>query len=223
MRESGCQAVVVLNWAREATVFALRDAGIPIVIAGHSGLSESISFVSPNNSQGGRLITAHLLALGHRDVGIVNSGRANMVSAEREAGWAAALARASAADTFVYRLDRPHAAPDQLRQQLLELFRRQPPPTALFARDGFMASLTILALKELELECPRDVSIGCIGRFYEASMHIPHMTAAVPADGAVARGVMRAIEDLVTGRQEGPAGLLLPMHVEEGATTRRAR
>lgn len=223
VRDSACQAVIVLSWARESIPLAVRDAGIPVVIAGHYGPSEPLSFVSPNNFQGGHVITSHLLALGHSDVGIINGGRANSVSAEREAGWLAALSESSAADAFVYRIDLPNASLDQLRCRLRELFRERPAPTALFARDGLTASAAILALRELGRECPRDASIACVGKFYEGAMHMPHMTAAVTDDGAVARGVLRLIEDMVTGRQDGPAGLLLPMHVVEGATTLRVQ
>lgn len=39
--------------------------------------------------------------------------------------------------------------------------------------------------------------------------------------GALARGVLRLIEDLVSGRCDSPVTMVLPMHVGEGATTRR--
>ena len=221
--DHGCQAVTVLSWARYEIPLALRDAGIPIVIAGHSGEADPVSFVSPNNFQGSRLITRHLLALGHRHIGLVNSGLSNSVSAEREAGWRTAVNEASADDTLVYRIDARHASLDQLRGQLVDQFVRRRPPSALFARDGLAAYAAILALGELGLECPRDVSIACIGSYYERAIHMPHVTAAVLPDGALARGVLRLVEDLVAGRQDSPAGLLLPMHVVEGTTTFRVQ
>lgn len=221
VRDSGCQAVIALNSARYDLLVTLRSAGVPIVVTGPCCPLSTLDSVLPNDFQGGQLITDHLLGLGHGHVGIINGSLANSVSAQREAGWRSAIANASADEGLVYRVGISRASLEELRNHLVGQFRRHPPPSALFARDGLTAYAAILALREMGLQCPANVSVGCMGSAFERSMHMPHMTAAALADGALARGVLRLVEDLVAGRCDSPVGMVLPMHIVEGTTTCR--
>ena len=71
------------------------------------------------------------------------------------------------------------------------------------------------------LRCPDDVSVACVGSSFERALGMPRITTAVLDDGAVGRAVLRLAEDFLAGRQEPPVGVVLPMHVVEGVTTRR--
>jgi DNA-binding LacI/PurR family transcriptional regulator len=147
---------------------------------------------------------------------------------DRRGGWiAAADLSFEDAEKITYRAGRTGVHSGQsfadVKDDLVKQFKKRRPPSAVFARDGYFAYVTISALGELGLSCPGDVSITCVGRSYEKVLDMPHMTSAQAAEGALGRSVVRLAQDLVSGRQESPVGILLPMQVIEGESTRPAK
>jgi len=108
----------------------------------------------------------------------------------------------------------------ELKEELAAEFRRRPPPSAVFARDGYFAAAVIAALRALGRRCPEEVSVACVGRFFEQVLDMPRPTAAEIEDGELGRELVRLADDLVAGRRSAPVGVLLPMRVVEGQTTR---
>jgi LacI family transcriptional regulator len=110
----------------------------------------------------------------------------------------------------------------EVKAELLAQFKQRPPPPALFARDGLFAYAAIQALAELGIKCPDDISITCVGRYYEGVFDMPHITSAQSVEGAQGREVVLLAAELVNGRRTGPLGIVLPMQMVEGETTRFA-
>ncbi|HOX05424.1 MAG TPA: substrate-binding domain-containing protein [Planctomycetota bacterium] len=227
-RESGCQALMVLDWTEGAPeLLAAAADRLPVVVAGPFQEMIPLSFVAPNDFQGAWAVTRHLLELGHPRVAMINSRKVAKASSDRQGGWAMALDRAGAErEGLLYQAGRLKQGQGEdfreIRAELLEQFRQRPPPSAVFARDGFMAIAAIGALRELGRSCPGDVSVACIGRFFEQALDAPRLTAAQYEDGALGRELLQLVEDLLAGRRTAPAGVLLPMRVVEGQTTRKA-
>jgi DNA-binding LacI/PurR family transcriptional regulator len=227
-RKSACQALIVMDWHDTVELVKLQQTGLPVVVAGPFQESVPLSFVEPNDYLGAYLATRHLIDLGHATVGLLAHRQISRVSAERRAGWQMATNTAHGAmDTLSY-----HAGPAQIgaglvfgevKAELLDQFRRRPPPPALFARDGLFACAAIQALAELGRKCPDDVSVTCVGRYYEGVFDMPHMTSAQTEEGAMGREVVRLAEELIAGRRAGPLGVVLPMHMVDGQTTLPAR
>ncbi len=228
-RKAGCQALMVLDWTEGAPeLLAAAADRLPVVVAGPFQEMAPLSFVAPNDFQGAWAVTSHLLGLGHRQVAMVSSRKVAKASTDREGGWTMCLDRAGVErDGLLYRAGRPRQGQgesfQEIRAELTEEFRRCPPPTAIFARDGFMAAACIQALGALGRRCPEDVSVACVGRFFEHALDIPRLTSAQYEDGALGRELLQLVEDLLAGRRTSPAGVLLPMRVVEGETTRKAK
>ena len=226
-RESGCQALMVLDWTEGAPeLLAAAADRLPVVVAGPFQEMAPLSFVAPNDFQGAWAVTRHLLDLGHRQVAMVNLRKIAKASSDRQGAWEMALDRAGIeSDGLLYRVGRlkqgQGEAFQEVRAGLLEQFRLRPPPSAIFARDGFMAAACIAALRESGRRCPEDVSVACVGRFFEQALDVPRLTSAQYEDGALGRELLQLVEDQLAGRRFAPAGLLLPMRVVEGQTTRR--
>lgn len=223
------QALIVLRWSDSDSLVAVQRSGLPVIVASPGLDHTDLSFVAPNDSQGAFIVTRYLLSLGHRRIGIVNARVPTRSGADRQVGWRLALAaeagqpgRPAAIDDAAhpfYPVEHEDESDfDRLRFALAAQFRTRRPPTALFVRDGFLAYATILALREVGLKYPADVSVGCVGGFYEQVLEMPRMTTAAPAEGALGRSVLQLAEDLLAGRQDGPVGLMLPMQLVEGAT-----
>ncbi|MCX7803928.1 MAG: LacI family transcriptional regulator [Planctomycetota bacterium] len=226
-RERGCQALVVLDWGRPDELMETQEAGIPVVVAGPFQETLQLSFVSPNDFQGAYAATKYLLDLGYGRVAMVNNRKElARVTHDREAGWRFALGRLPGeGDELLYRVGRRSSEPGQpfeeLVSELMAEFARRPPPQAIFARDGMVARAAMVALERMGRSCPADHSIACVGSFFESGDR-PRFTSARVEDGAIGREVVRLAEDLASGRRSSPAGILLPMRIVEGDTTRKA-
>ena len=224
-RDSQCQALVVLDWWRPQDLVEVQAAGIPVVVAGPFQETVAVSSVAANDFQGAYAVTRHLLDLGHEQVAMINSRKPARVASDRQGGWGMALDRPTdETDHLLYRSggkrrgDNPAFAED--KAELVAEFRRRPPPSAIFARDGYVTAVVIAALRELGRRCPEDVSVACVGRFFEQALDMPRPTAAEVEPGALGRELLGLADDLACGRRAAPVGVLLPMRVVEGQTTR---
>jgi DNA-binding LacI/PurR family transcriptional regulator len=139
---------------------ALRRAAVPTVFL---GLSEAwADSVGPRDTQGGRLATEHLLALGHRRIAYVRTPLVERSGDHaRYAGYRAAMLRAGAAPlpaivwtpgADAVRIDR-HSLP------LGEAISGVDAPTALFASNDIGAVALLEACELSGLRVPDDVSL----------------------------------------------------------------
>ncbi len=227
-RESGAQALMVLDWWSSNDILEVQAAGLPVVVPGPFQETIPVSSVSANEYQGAFAATRHLMDLGHGSVALVNSRKEIRTTVDRWGGWIAATGLDfQAAEKISYRAGRPgaHTGLDfgEMVDELVAEFKKRRPPTAVFARDGQYAHAAMVALEKLGRACPQDVSVACLGTYYERPLGLPRMTAATVPEGALGRAVVRLAQDLVSGRQEAPVGVLLPMHVAEGETALEPR
>lgn len=222
-RRSACQVLLVLDWPRPADLLEVEREGLPTLVLGGDFTDLPLSYVMGNDYQGACAATRYLMDLGHERVGIVNARRQGKISADRQMGWRKAVGGALAADSrLLYLFEAPSGAlVGEMETQLAEQFRQQPPPSALFVRDGLVACAVVHALREVGLRCPEDVSVACVGGSFERSLSMPRITKAVVGDGVLGGAVLHLAEDFLTGRQEPPVGVVLPMRVVEGVTARR--
>lgn len=225
MRGSDGQALVVLDWPQPEVLLKVQEAGVPVIVTDATLAHMPLNYVVANDYQGAYAVTMHLRSLGHERVGIVNARWQSKVSLDRHAGWRSAMGAAAGDPSleFLYDTSSRGEASEEAAMQadLLSQFRRAADamPTALFARDGLTAHAAMAALQEMGLTCPQDVSVACIGRSFEQVPGMRPMTKALTADAALPRRVLRLADDLLTGRESEPVGILLPMRIVEGDTT----
>jgi LacI family transcriptional regulator len=136
-----------------------------------------------DNIGGARMLTEHLIKLGHRRIALVHGSLSISTARERQQGYAEALRLhgiAYQADLIVEgnfkRIGGAEAA-----RQLLQL----PPerrPTAIFADNNFHAIGIIEVLREAKLAIPEDIAIVCFDDIELASALQPFLTVvAQPA------------------------------------------
>ncbi len=126
-------------------------------ITPHSMLDRGI-VVTMDEVAAARTIAAHVLAQGHRRVGVILGDSSHVSSHQRTEGYRHAFADAGVMvdDTLMaagdYTYETGYAA-------ALDLLRRPARPTAILAQNDDMAVGAIAAARDLGLEVPRDVSI----------------------------------------------------------------
>ncbi|NUK27707.1 LacI family DNA-binding transcriptional regulator [Streptomyces lunaelactis] len=141
----------------------LADAGTRVVLCGRPPLSGNDAIVAAlafDNRGGGRRLTEHLLALGHRRIGYVAGPVERTTTRHRLEGHRSALA-AAGLDEGQDRLTvhGPYARRSGY-DATLELLRRDPELTAIVAANDTVALGACAALRDQGLRIPEDISVA---------------------------------------------------------------
>ncbi|HYC07001.1 MAG TPA: LacI family DNA-binding transcriptional regulator [Candidatus Binatia bacterium] len=137
----------------------LRTRGIPFVVVDPTGepLHDTPS-VGATNWSGGLAATRHLLALGHRRIGVVTGPQEILCSRARLDGYRAAMDAAGVGvDPELIRFGDFHVASGvEHGRAMLSLPDR---PTAIFCGNDLMALGVYQAAREARLHIPEDLSV----------------------------------------------------------------
>jgi len=131
---------------------------IPVVWLEGAALSAGINSVGVDNVRGGKLAVEHLVALGHRRIGLIAGPHHWLAAQHRLLGWQRAMAAAGIgpADAAVAEGDWTTPGGYRAAHTLLD---RCPDLTAIVAHNDNMALGAIRALRERGLRVPTDVSV----------------------------------------------------------------
>ncbi|WP_194918454.1 LacI family DNA-binding transcriptional regulator [Catenulispora rubra] len=137
----------------------LRRQDIPFVVVDtDSATTASVPTVGSNNWNGGLLATRHLLALGHRRIGIISGPEDVLCSRARLAGFRAAHEEAGLeVDPDLVRYGTFYL--DAGYQHGLALLDRADRPTAVFAGSDMQALGVLRAARHLGIDVPRGLSV----------------------------------------------------------------
>ncbi|CAM3436683.1 LacI family DNA-binding transcriptional regulator [Isoptericola cucumis] len=141
-------ALVVTSTAREHP--ALRDelaGGLPVVLVDRPALDVEADTVVIDNRGGVRTAVSHLLARGHRRIGLVGDESRLWTFQERKEAFVATLAEAGIADPGRYVRDGAHDA-DRARAFVTELLSLDEPPTALVTANNKITVGALHALRD---------------------------------------------------------------------------
>lgn len=129
-----------------------------------------------------RMLTRHLLELGHRRIAHVAGTPGLWTARERLEGIRDSLAEAglTLADDMVVN---GHFRADPSYEQALRLLDRPDPPTAVIAANNVSAHGTLKAIRALGLRCPADVSLVSVDTLPWSDLIEPRITCTVqPVD-----------------------------------------
>ncbi len=156
------------------TVTDVQYDGPVVAVDPHTGRS-NLPTVAADNLQGARIGVDHLLALGHRRIGMV-TGRPDLVSAQlRERGFREAHASAGViVDESLLALGA--FDPEQAREAARELLLRPDPPTAIFAANDISALATLEVATELGIDVPGRLSVVGFDNIPESALAHPSLT-----------------------------------------------
>lgn len=156
-----------------------------------------------DNEGAARLLTEHLLALGHSRIGLIAGAKGIEISQRRLAGYRAALA------------DHGVVSPDDLVvfgefqagpacEASLRLIDRGERPSALIATSNHTAIGLMKALGTRRLACPGTISVAAIDRLPWTEGFRPRLTVAVQPAEEMGSTAMLWLLDRITHREFGP-------------------
>ncbi|MCC7450895.1 MAG: LacI family DNA-binding transcriptional regulator [Anaerolineae bacterium] len=132
-------------------------------------------YIGADNRGGAYLGARHLIGCGHREIGILAGFQRLSTMRERLAGFQQALADCGIPlpDEWIATSALSADSACQAAVRILSLPYR---PTALFVSNNFLSLGTLLALKQLGLRCPDDVSLVCFDDHPWAAVANPPLT-----------------------------------------------
>jgi LacI family transcriptional regulator len=156
-------------------------SGLPVVFADRTVEGVEADTVLVDNVDGTFRLTQHLVGLGHRRIGVLQSERAATSVAERILGWRRALESARiGVDTAL--VTRGGCTIEDARQAGLALLDDPGRPAAVLCTNNIMTLGMIQAIADRGLRCPDDIAVVGFDDFPWATAFSPRLTAlAQPA------------------------------------------
>jgi len=153
----------------------LLQKGVAIIQVDRKVEDLAADAILVDNEAGAHAAVEHLISAGHTNIGILPGDLDVPTARQRLAGYERALEEAGipVRDQLVKAgsFHREHAIEDAT-----DLIRARPAPTAIFAANNILAEATLMALAELELRVPRDVSVVAFDDVQWMSMVDPPVT-----------------------------------------------
>lgn len=191
--------VVIAPQATASEVFLSRRPGVPVV-AVDGGLDAELPIVRVDQAMGARLMTEHLLSLGHRTVHHLAGPLEWHEADQRTSGWRQTLQAAGRDVPEVHRGD--WSAASGYAQGRLPA--RDPDVTAVFAANDHLAVGCLRALQEAGRAVPEDVSVGGFDDVPESPYFGPALTTVRQHFEEVGRLAVLTLLDVVEGRAVSP-------------------
>jgi LacI family transcriptional regulator len=167
--------MTISDEAHSGVLAALADARMPVLLIDRDRI-ETADRVTADHRLGAQLATSHLLALGHRRIGILIGDANAFPSRARLQGFADAYAEAGAEpDPHLVRYK--VLAPEDAFRETMSLMSLPTPPTALFVAAMDMLGGSLRALRTLRREVGSEIAIVAGSDSELAELHMPAISA----------------------------------------------
>jgi LacI family transcriptional regulator len=180
----------------------LTKFGVPFVLVDRTVPGIDADAVVGDSIGGAQRLVQHLIALGHRRIGMIVESDAVSTARDRRQGYEAALRAAGlVADGGL--VVETTVDPAGGRAGMRRLLALDPPPTAVFTVNNLVALGAIEAVRETGREVPDDVALVCFDDIEYASRLHPFLTVMEqPAETLGTLGTQLLLERI---DKRGPA------------------
>lgn len=194
-------------------------ARLPIVVVNKTPVEPKVSSVRVNEFYGGYLAGAHLLQLGHRCVGYLNTRQEYSVET-RVSGFLHAFTEAGLDATAL-----PTAEGDfsyaSGEAGVYELLRQQPALTAIFAVNDNMALGAYKGLRRLKRRIPEDISVVGFDNIVYATALSPELTTVAQPIHQLGETACRLLLNKIEVPDSPPESVVLEPTLIERASCRK--
>lgn len=178
---------------------------IPSVFLNSYAEGEEAEVLNFDNHEGARLLTQHLLDLGHRHIALIQGPEGARDARERQEGFREAMNDAGIQETEALEFRGGYSRDSGYEAAQAILASGQPRPTAIVAANDYCAMGVISALHEAGISVPEDLSVAGFDGLESTQYTVPPLTTVrVPVHELGYEAVVR-----IAGRLNG-AGDRLP-------------
>ncbi len=179
----------------------LKRHQVPCVLIDRRVAGFKADAVYGDSRTGARVLTEHLINLGHRRIAIVNGPCSISTAQDRTDGYRAALRRHQIPLEDGLIMEGGEFKQTSGYQHVKQLLAHHPRPTAIFAANNLIAVGALQALREAGLRVPEDMAIVCFDDIGLASVVEPFFTVvAQPAYEMGEKAARLLIERLAVKR-----------------------
>jgi LacI family transcriptional regulator len=195
----------------------LADPPLPVVLVNAQASDVALPSIASDNRSGGRIATEHLLALGHRRIGVLTAGPRNPDASARLAGVRDAL-EAAGRDPDELVIAAGEAAVTGGEGAMADLLRRHPDLTGIVVYNDLMAIGALRAIRAGGRRVPEDVSVVGFDDVQLAAYLEPPLTTIAQATAEMGRWAVERLRGMLAA---GPApGRAAVESAEEPSTTK---
>ena len=206
--------VRIAHEVAEDMLEALDGTGLPYVVVKRRVPEGRANCVYSDDEAGAQALTAHLLSLGHRRIGLLLGPSDVGVWGERRRGFELAHGRLGLKmdEALIYRGGYPM---DEAGHEGARALLATPnPPTAFFAGNDYIAVGVYRALRDLGLEPGRDVAVvGYGGTPFSTTMY-PALTTISVSGRSFGKASAELLLDAITGVFQEVKQITVPWHLE---------
>ena len=181
----------------------LAEQGIPIVTVGRPVPNSEMDCVTADHWQGAFDATTHMIRLGHKRIGFIGISAEDAHTLGRHQGYRAAMEASGLAASDEYTVGPPSAPAFGTQEDGFEgmtrLAQLKRPPTAVLARNDFVAMGALHAAHRLGIEVPAQMSMAGFDDIPLSAYSRPPLTTV--QQPIIEQGRMAA--ELLLGRIEG--------------------
>ena len=171
-----------------------------------------IDTVMVDNKVGAKTAIEHLIALGHRRIGLLMGVRGIAPTEERLLGYIEALEEHGiAVDPELIVTTRPRVDGGERGASQVLTYRDR--PTALFMMDGTMVVGALQTIAKMGLRCPEDVAIACFDDFVWAPVMRPHLTVVDQPTYEIGQQSAHLLFDRLQNKEREPQEIRLKTHL----------
>ena len=194
----------------------LKEAGVPVAMVDPAFRSVAVPMILVDNRRGTQLSVRHLVGLGHKKIGLIFGRGKHESVVERNQCFLDALCEAGLDDQ------------PQTKQELLygggyrggeTLLKEYPEITAILASNDEMALGAMQAVMKNGRKVPQDVSIMGFDGISETATNVPQMATVYVDKRELGSLAVRALLDVIDGRQDVPIKQVARVSLEERSTT----
>ena len=170
--------VVAPSSSRDAAHLSeASEAGTPVVLLDRTVRGLSVDSVTSDGATGAAQAAEHLISLGHRRLAIVIDATEVPLSSMdvRLRGWNNALRSAGIPQSQLQ--VRPVSTRfEGAYEATMEVLNQSRPPTAIFTASNVMTVGALRAIREMDIDIPRDLSLVAFDDFELLSLYRPPIT-----------------------------------------------
>ncbi len=181
----------------------------PVVFVDRSFGNGQGPFVGVDNQQGAYLGTKHLIACGHRKIGIVAGFQRLSTMRQRLAGFRQALCEQGVPvkDEWIVESALSIEAGREATHKLLSLPDR---PTALFVNNNLLSLGTLLAIQDIQLHCPQEIALVAFDDHPWAAVSNPPLTVVRQPARQIGQEAAQMLLMLLNGEPLTEPSVILP-------------
>lgn len=200
----------------------MREERMPHILLPRYVPSDEVSFVAADHEQGARLLTEHLIALGHRRIGFARRPEVFETDDKRFEGYRGALAASGISYEDALVVDSRSDDPDDAARTLDTLLSMEEPPTAILFFTDPMAIQVLSLARQRGIRIPGDLSITGFDGILSSGVTEPALTTVRQPMQRLGALAAESLLELIKNGSDQPIQHTLPVQLVTRASTGRA-